>query len=52
METRSFGRLKSLRGIPLNRYIGRTKLFSNQELRWMIADFIFNQDFTLGANVL
>ena len=48
----ALGGSKSLRGIPLNRYIGRTKLFSNQELRWMIADFNFlNQDFTLGANL-
>ena len=48
----ALGGSKSLRGIPLNRYIGRTKLFSNQELRWMIADFNFlNQDFTLAANL-
>jgi len=46
------GGSKSLRGIPLNRYIGKTKLFSNQELRWMIVDFNFlNQEFTLAANL-
>ncbi len=48
----ALGGSKSLRGIPLNRYIGKTKLFSNQELRWMIVDFNFlNQDFTLAANL-
>lgn len=48
----ALGGSKSLRGIPLNRFIGKTKFFSNQELRWLIVDFRFlNQDFTLAANL-
>lgn len=46
------GGSKSLRGIKRNRFIGKTKLFVNLELRWTMLRFRkWNQDFFVATNV-
>jgi outer membrane translocation and assembly module TamA len=46
------GGAKSLRGIRRNRFIGKTKLFLNLELRWTMFRFQkWNQDFFVATNV-
>ncbi|MBI1930376.1 BamA/TamA family outer membrane protein [Candidatus Poribacteria bacterium] len=46
------GGAKSMRGLPRNRFIGKTKLFANLELRWTMFRFQkWNQDFFVATNI-
>jgi hypothetical protein len=46
------GGAKSVRGIRRNRFIGKTKLFANLELRWTMFRFrAWNQNFSVATNL-
>ena len=48
----ALGGAKSVRGIRRNRFIGKTKLFANLELRWTMLRFHkWNQDFFVATNI-